>query len=75
MARSHVEVGRCPGAAVEVVVSAADRPVDTPRPRAGRDRLATVRADVFLDDSGRLTDEERALMAAMLRLMMCMRVS
>ena len=50
-----------------LAASAADRPVDTARARAGRDRLATVRADFFLDESGRLTDEERSLMAAMLR--------
>jgi hypothetical protein len=46
---------------------AADRPIDSSRPRAGRDRLAIVGADFFLDEQGRLTDEERALMAAMLR--------
>jgi hypothetical protein len=46
---------------------AADRPVDPARPRAGRDRLAIAAADFFLDESGRLSDEERALMAAMLR--------
>ena len=46
---------------------AADRPIETARPRAGRDRLAVVRADFFLDEGGRLTDEERSLMAAMLR--------
>lgn len=46
---------------------AADRPTDPARPRAGCDRLAVVMSDFFLEDSQRLTDEERALMAAMLR--------
>ena len=50
-----------------LAASAADRPVDPARPRAGRDRLSTAMADFFLDESSRLTDEERALMAAMLR--------
>jgi hypothetical protein len=50
-----------------LAASAADRPVDPARPRAGLDRLPVAMADFFLDDGSRLTDEERALMAAMLR--------
>jgi hypothetical protein len=45
----------------------ADRPVAPARPQAARDRLATVTADFFLDEGSRLSDEERSLMAAMLR--------
>jgi hypothetical protein len=50
-----------------LAASAADRPVDPARPRGGRDRLSVAMADFFLDEGSRLTDEERALMAAMLR--------
>ena len=50
-----------------LAASAADRPVDPARPHAGRDRLPVVMADFFLDEGSRLTDEERSLMAAMLR--------
>jgi hypothetical protein len=46
---------------------AADHPVDPTRPRAGHDRLPVVMRDFYLDEASRLTDEERALMAAMLR--------
>ncbi len=44
---------------------AADHPVQPARP-AGRDRLAAARADFFLDDRLRLSEQERALMADML---------
>jgi hypothetical protein len=50
-----------------LAAGAADRSVDPARPHAGRDRLPAVMTDFFLDDASRLTDEERALMAAMLR--------
>jgi len=50
-----------------LAASAADRQVEPARPRVGSDRLAIARADFFLDEASRLTDEERALMAAMLR--------
>lgn len=50
-----------------LAASAADRPVDPARPRAGGDRVPVAMADFFLDERSRLTDEERALMAAMLR--------
>ena len=50
-----------------LAASAADRPVDPARSHAGSDRLPVVMTDFFLDEGSRLTDEERALMAAMLR--------
>lgn len=50
-----------------LAASAADRQVDPARPRAGRDRLGVAMSDFFLDEGLRLTDEERALIAAMLR--------
>ena len=48
-----------------IAVEAADHRVEPAR-RAGRDRLPVVRRDLFLDDRARLTEQERALMSAML---------
>jgi uncharacterized protein DUF2336 len=47
-----------------IAASAAD--LDSPARGAGRDRLSTVRADFFLDPTQRLSEQERALMSAML---------
>jgi hypothetical protein len=47
-----------------IAAPAADQ--TAPARLAGGDRLATVRADFFLDSATRLTEQERALMTAML---------
>src|SRR5439155_13157900 len=47
-----------------IAAIAADQ--TAPARHAGRDRLSTVRVDFFLDPAERLTEQERALMTAML---------
>ena len=48
-----------------IAETTADLPVEPAR-RAGRDRLPVVRLDLFLDEKARLTEQERAVISAML---------
>jgi hypothetical protein len=48
-----------------IAAPAADHPVDL-APSAGADRLSTVRADFFVDEKHRLSEQERALIGGML---------
>lgn len=47
-------------------IAAAAADDNAPARRSGRDRLSTVRTDFFLDPAERLSEQERALMTAML---------
>jgi hypothetical protein len=48
------------------IAARSDDRAAAPTHRVDRDRLSTVRADFFLDPRARLTEQERALMTAML---------
>ena len=47
-------------------IAAPPAHLHAPARAAGRDRLSTIRADFFLDSRSRLSEQERALMTAML---------